>query len=187
MHQTSWFICQKIPPVINEIPMEIYKKTNVFSRKAWFAVLNCYKTTIFSIYYLRPRTLNADLILDKFNQNLTIARKIAQKRNSNLLNNICLPRESFFNIISLPKIHKRVMCDTSVFRNEDKQIRRAVFLDANRNGNQLHANVPKRRKGKMTKPFSDQKRQILISEAFKKMQNKPRTIGGNLELSMKTQ
>ena len=173
--------------MLNEIPIEIYKKTNVFSRKAWFAVLNCYKTTIFSIYYLRPRTLNADLILDKFNQNLTIARKIAQKRNSNLLNNICLPRESFFNIISLPKIHKRVMCDTSVFRNEDKQIRRAVFLDANRNGNQLHANVPKRRKGKMTKPFSDQKRQILISEAFKKMQNKPRTIGGNLELSMKTQ
>ena len=40
---------------------------------------------------------------------------------------------------------------------------------------------------KMTKPFSVQKRQILISEAFKKMQNKPRTLGGNLELSMKIQ
>ena len=79
------------------------------------------------------------------------------------------------------------MCDTSVFRNEDKQIRRAEFLDANRNGNQLNANVPRRRKGKKTKPFSVQKRQILIFEAFNKMQNKPRTLGGNLELSMKIQ
>ena len=34
---------------------------------------------------------------------------------------------------------------------------------------------------KMTKPFSVQKRQIHISEAFKKMQNKPRTLGGNLD------
>ena len=161
--------------------------TNVNSRKTWFAVLNCYKTTIYSIYYLRPTMLNADLILSKFNQNLTIVRKIAQNRNSVLLNNICLPKESFFSIISLPRIHNKVMSETSEFRNEDRLIRRFEFLEENRYGNQLNANIPKRRKIKNAKPFSVQKRQILISEAFTMMQNKPRTKGGNLELSTRHQ
>ena len=173
--------------MLNEIPMELYKMTNVNSRKTWFAVLNCYKTTIYSIYYLRPTILNADLILSKFNQNLTIVRKIAQNRNSVLLNNICLPKESFFSIISLPRIHNKVMSETSEFRNEDRLIRRFEFLEENRYGNQLNANIPKRRKIKNAKPFSVQKRQILISEAFTMMQNKPRTKGGNLELSTRHQ
>ena len=43
------------------------------------------------------------------------------------------------------------------------------------------------RKIKNVKPFSAQKRQILISAAFKKMQKRPRTDGGNIELSLKNQ
>ena len=173
--------------LLNEIPMEMFRRTNESSRKAWFAILNCYKTTLFSIYYLRPKTLNAELILSKFNQNLTIVRKIAQKRNSESLNNICLPTESFFSIISLPRIHRMVMNETSEFRNEDRLIRRNEYLDDNRDGIQLNANIPRRKKIKNAKPFSIQKRQILISEAFTKMQNRPRTKGGNLELSARHQ
>ena len=173
--------------MLNEIPMEQFKRTNENSRKAWFAVLNCYKTALFSIYYMRPNILTAELILCKINQNLSIVRKIAQKRGSNILNNICLPTVSFFNIISLPRVHRRVMDDFSEFRNEDRIFRRNVYLNENRYGNQLNTNIPKRKKIKNAKPFSTQKRQILISEAFAKIQNNPCTKSGSLELVAKYQ
>ena len=173
--------------MLNEIPMELFKRTNEKSRKTWFAVLNCYKATLFSIYYLRPNYLTADLILGRFNQNLSIVRKIAQKRGSVLLNNICLPTVSFFSIISLPRIHRRVMDDFSEFRNEDRIIRRNEYLNENRFGTQLNSNIPRRKKIKNTKPFSALKRQILISEAFAKVQCNPRTLGGSLELTAKYQ
>ena len=173
--------------MLNEIPIEIFKRTNQKSRKTWFAILNCYKTTIFSIYYLRPKNLNEDLIIRKFNQNLLIVRRIAQKRNSNLLDNICLPRVSFYNIVSLSRIHRIVMLETRDFRREDGLNRRTIYLDENRNNQNLNANIPRKRKIKNAKPFSAQKRQILISAAFKKMQKRPRTDGGNIELSLKNQ
>ena len=173
--------------MLNEIPIEIFKRTNQKSRKTWFAILNCYKTTIFSIYYLRPKNLNEDLIIRKFNQNLLIVRRIAQKRNSNLLDNICLPRVSFYNIVSLSRIHRIVMLETRDFRREDGLNRRTIYLDENRNNQSLNANIPRKRKIKNAKPFSAQKRQILISAAFKKMQKRPRTDGGNIELSLKNQ
>ena len=173
--------------MLNEIPMELFKRTNEKSRKTWFAVLNCYKATLFSIYYLRPNYLTADLILGRFNQNLSIVRKIAQKRGSVLLNNICLPTVSFFSIISLPRIHRMVMDNFSEFRNEDRIIRRNEYLNENRFGSQLNSNIPRRKKIKNTKPFSALKRQILISEAFAKVQCNPRTLGGNLELTTKYQ
>ena len=173
--------------MLNEIPMEQFKRTNENSRKAWFAVLNCYKTALFSIYYMRPNILTAELILCKINQNLSIVRKIAQKRGSNILNNICLPTVSFFNIISLPRVHRRVMEDFSEFRNEDRIFRRNVYLNENRYGDQLNTNIPKRKKIKNAKPFSTQKRQILISEAFAKIQNNPCTKSGSLELVAKYQ
>ena len=173
--------------MLNEIPIEIFKRTNQKSRKTWFAILNCYKTTLFSIYYLRPKNLNEDLIIRKFNQNLLIVRRIAQKRNSNLLDNICLPRVSFYNIVSLSRIHRIVMLETRDLRREDGLNRRTIYLDENRNNQNLNANIPRKRKIKNAKPFSAQKRQILISAAFKKMQKRPRTDGGNIELSLKNQ
>ena len=77
------------------------------------------------------------------------------------------------------------MNETKDFRNEDRLNRRIEFLETNRNGNQLNANIPKRRKIKNTKPFSTQKRQILITVAFQKIQNNIFTKNGNLELSEK--
>ena len=75
------------------------------------------------------------------------------------------------------------MDGTSSFRNEDRIDRRIDYLNENRNGIQLNTNIPKKKKIKKAKPFSVQKRQILISEAFLKMQNKPRTKSGHIELS----
>ena len=128
----------------------------------------------FLVQLLRNRKiLKKETIISKLN--LSIVRKIAQKRNSASLNNICLPTESFFSIIHLPRIHRRVMDETSSFRNEDRIDRRIDYLNENRNGIQLNTNIPKKKKIKKAKPFSVQKRQILISEAFLKMQNKPHT------------
>ena len=74
------------------------------------------------------------------------------------------------------------MNETKAFRNEDRLNRCIEYLEANNNGNQRNTNIPKRKKIKSTKPFSTQKRQIQIFEAFKKIQDKPCTINCNLEL-----
>ena len=79
------------------------------------------------------------------------------------------------------------MLETRDLRREDGLNRGTIYLDENRNSQNLNANIPRKRKIKNAKPFSAQKRQILISAAFKKMQKRPRTDGGNIELSLKNQ
>ena len=44
------------------------------------------------------------------------------------------------------------MNETKGFRNEDRH-RRIMFLETNRNGNKLNANIVKRKKIKNTKPI----------------------------------
>ena len=133
---------------------------------------------------MRPKELNADFIFKKFNQNISVARRIAQSRGSQLLNNICLPKESFGKFISFSRIHERTMFETREFRKEDNLSRRTTFLEENtNNGNQLNANIPRKKKTKNAKPFSAQKRQILITAAFQNIPNKRFTRNGNLELT----
>ena len=169
--------------LMNEIPYEQFKRTSNNSRKIWFSILNCYKATIYGLYYLRPHVLNAEFILKKFSQNIKIVRQIAQSRGSMLLNNICLPKESFGKFICFSRIHEKTIFETSSFRDEDKVDRRITFLERNTNGNQLNANLSRKKKSKNTKPFSAQKRQILITAAFLNIPNKRFTTNGNLELT----
>ena len=170
--------------LLNEIPYEQFKRTSSETRKIWFSIFNSYKATIYGLFYMRPKELNADFILKKFNQNISVARRIAQSRGSQLLNNICLPKESFGKFISFSRIHERTMFETREFRKEDNLSRRTTFLEENtNNGNQLNANIPRKKKTKNAKPFSAQKRQILITAAFQNIPNKRFTRNGNLELA----
>ena len=75
------------------------------------------------------------------------------------------------------------MNETSHLRRYDNEIRRALFLHENGNSNtQLNANIPHQRKWSKVKVPSTQKRQILIKEAFERLENKKFTNDGNLEL-----
>merc|ERR1712208_149535 len=97
------------------------------------------------------------IIKNFFKDVFTIIKK-KQSRGSQLLNNICLPKESFGKFISFSRIHERTMFETREFRKEDNLSRRTTFLEENtNNGNQLNANIPRKKKTKNAKPFSAQK------------------------------
>ena len=84
--------------------------------------------------------------------------------------------------LSCPTSSSSSSSETSAFRNEDRLNRRIIFLETNTNGNQLNANVPRRKKIWNIKPFFAQKRQILITAAFQ-IPNEHFTKNGNLELT----
>ena len=70
-----------------------------------------------------------------------------------------------------------------VYHCQTNETRRALFLHQNgNNSTQLYSNIPHQRKRSKTKAPSTQKRQILIKEAFERLENKKFTNDGNLEL-----
>ena len=172
--------------LLNELPPEKLKNTSEESRKTWFAILNSYKTAIYSLYYLRPAVLSGDFILNRFRYNLEVARTVAQSRGSTLMNNISLPVLSFGIFKDFRRIHRIVMEDTSCLRNEDRIARRRAYVQSIPNSNQANTNLPRRRNTNATKIPSKQKRQILITQAFQKIE-KTFTKGGNPELAVWTE
>ena len=148
--------------------------------------MNSYKTAIYSLYYLRPAVLSGDFILNRFRYNLEVARTVAQSRGSTLMNNISLPVLSFGIFKDFRRIHRIVMEDTSCLRNEDRIARRRAYVQSIPNSNQANTNLPRRRNTNATKIPSKQKRQILITQAFQKIE-KTFTKGGNPELAVWTE
>ena len=168
--------------LLNEIPYDKCKTLNDDKKKTFFTILNCFKTTLYSIYYLRPSFINENLLLTKFKYNLKVACEIAKERGSSLMQDIHLPSASFCTFQSLKSIRKQTMLDTQELRHSDNNNRRLSYLQNNAYGPQLNANLPRRRNATQKKAFSAPKRQILISEIFARIPNKKFTHDGNLEL-----
>ena len=82
------------------------------------------------------------------------------------------------------KVQRSVLEETRQYRNEDGRERRQSYLVSDKLSRTLNTNIPKRwRKNTMTKPFSKRKRQILISEFFKKTQSCKHWYDDNIELN----
>ena len=149
----------------------------------FFCILNTYKTTLYGLFYLRPVNITGEFLLHKFKLNVNVARKIALDRNSQLMSNIICPSTTGHTFLSFQQIKTRIMNETSHLRRYDNETRRALFFHENGNSNtQLNANIPHQRKRSKVKVPSTQKRQILIKEAFERLENKKFTNDGNLEL-----
>ena len=169
--------------IFNEIPHDKCKLICNDQKKAFFCILNAYKATIFSLYYLRPLHITGDLLIYKFQQNLNVAHKIAKERNSQLLPNIIFPKSTGRSLLSYQKIKRNILSETSNFRRYDNVTRRSLYLQQNRfNGSQLNTNIPRPRRALKAKLPSLPKRQILIQEAFARIENKKFTFSGNLEI-----
>ena len=170
--------------IFNEIPYERCKNLSDDAKKVFFCLLNCFKNTIFALYYMRPSKITGSFLLSKLHQNINIAKQIAKERGSKLLNNIDFSPVICRSLKSFSYIHNRVMDETREFRKEDNITRRALRLSQNSNGPQINANVPRRIKHEKHKQPSLIKRQILIKDAFSRIKDKKYTNVGNLELTM---
>ena len=167
---------------MNEISHAKYKNTNEDQRKVWFSILNCYKATIYSLYYLRPKFLDAKIIVNRFNHNLDVVRKIAQNRNSKLMDNVCIPKTGFCKFKSFERIHKLTMLNTRALRNVDNINRRREYLYEYRDRTNLNLNAPRRGKASTYKAISGQKRQALITKFFSKIEKKKLGVDGEIDL-----
>ena len=137
-----------------------------------------------STIYIRPLHINGDLLIYKFQQNLNVAHKIAKDRNSQLMPNIVIPKSAGRSLLSYQKIKRNILSETNNLRRYDNETRRSFFLQQNRfNNAQLNTNIPRPMRAPKVKLPSLPKRQILIQEAFARIENKRFTYGGNLEIA----
>ena len=169
--------------LFNEMPHKKCKDIDENAKKIYFCLLNCYKATIYGLYYSRPSYITSDFLLYKLNQNIRIACNIAKERGSQLMKKIKLPSSHCRSLLSFHKIRSNVIDETRHLRRNDNEIRRRLYISQNiNNSDQLNANIPRPRNINKIQTPSSPKRQILIQEAFARIKNKKYTKNGDLEL-----
>ena len=151
-----------------EIPFHILKRCDQPSIRRWFSVVNAYKATMFSLYYKRlTYDRNGTAIVKCFNHHLRSIKKVAEERGSDIMNSIYLLPLKGDTIIPFYKIANDVFYDTIPFRRKDNQD--SAFLSHYRKKKKLRV---QNFKGNQHMPkMSNQKQQILISNAFRKLYN----------------
>ena len=145
--------------------------------RAWYSILGCYRSTLFDIYYSRPHSLDGYTILNKFRENLKIAKGVAAQRGSKIMMNVPLPTFSLSKYIPYQTIYKRVIEETEEDRLED---RRNGMRLPREDGFRTEHRVKKRPATR--KNISKQKRQILIYNAMKR--TVPNHFGGAKEINL---
>ena len=151
-----------------EIPFHILKRCDKPSIRRWFSVVNAYKATMFSLYYKRlTYDRHGTAIVKCFNHHLRSIKKVAEERGSDIMNSIYLLPLKGDTVIPFYKIANDVFYDTIPFRRKDNQD--SAFLSHYRKKKKLR--VQNFRENQQVPKMSDQKRQILISNAFKKLYN----------------
>ena len=151
-----------------EIPFHILKRCDKPSIRRWFSVVNAYKATMFSLYYKRlTYDRHGTAIVKCFNHHLRSIKKVAEERGSDIMNSIYLLPLKGDTIIPFYKIANDVFYDTIPFRQKDNQD--SAFLSHYRKKKKLR--VQNFRGNQQMPKMSDQKRQILISNAFRKLYN----------------
>jgi hypothetical protein len=112
-------------------------------------------------------TDNGTTIIKSFNHHLRSIKKVAEERGSDIMDSIYLLPLRGDNVTPFYKIANDVFYDTIPFRRKDNQD--SAFLSHYRKKKRLRAQ--NFRKDQQAPKISDQKRQILISNAFKKLYN----------------
>ena len=151
-----------------EIPFHIMKRCDKQSIRRWYSVVNAYKAAMYSIYYRRPTFDRYGItIVKSFNYHLRSIKKVAEERGSDIMDSIFLLPLRGDTVTPFYKIANDVFYDTIPFRRKDNQD--SAFLSHYRKKKRLRAQ--NFRKDQQVPKISDQKRQILISNAFKKLYN----------------
>ena len=151
-----------------EIPFHIMKRCDKQSIRRWFSVVNAYKAAMYSLYYRRSTyDRYGTTIVKCFNHHLRSIKRVAEERGSDIMDSIYLLPLRGDTVTPFYKIANDVFYDTIPFRQKDN--RDSAFLSHYRKKKRLRAQ--NFRKDQQVPKISDQKRQILISNAFKKLYN----------------
>ena len=152
-----------------EIPFHIMKRCDNQSMRRWYSVVGAYKAAMYSIYYRRGTyDRYGTSIIKSFNHHLRSIKKVAEERGSDIMDCIYLLPLRGDNVTPFYKIFNDVFYDTIPFRRKDNQ--ESAFLSHYRKKKRTRAQ--NFRKNQQIPKMSDQKRQILISNAFKKYYSK---------------
>ena len=121
---------------------------------------------MYSLYYKRlTYDRHGAAIVKCFNHHLRSIKKVAEERGSDIMNSIYLLPLKGDTVIPFYKIANDVFYDTIPFRRKDNQD--SAFLSHYRKKKKLR--VQNFRENQQVPKMSDQKRQILISNAFRKL------------------
>ena len=137
------------------------------SMRRWYSVVNAYKATMFSLYYRRPTfDRYGTTIIRSFNHHLRSIKRVAVERGSDILDNILLLPVKGNSVTPFNKTLNDVFYDIIPLRQRDN--RDSSFLSQYRKKRTRTQNF---RKNQQTMKISNQKRQILINNAFRKYYN----------------
>ena len=135
--------------------------------RRWFSVINVFKATMYSLYYRRPLfDKYGSVIIRSFNHHLRATKRVALERRSDILEEILFLPEKGDSVIPFFKILNEVHYDTAPFRQRDN--RNFCFISDYRKKLTRTQNF---KRNQNTSKMSDQKRQLLINNAFKKCYN----------------
>ena len=137
------------------------------SMRRWYSVVNAYKATMFSLYYRRPTfDRYGTTIIRSFNHHFRSIKRVAVERGSDILDNILLLPVKGNSVTPFYKTLNDVFYDTIPLRQRDN--RDSSFFSDYRKKRTRTQNF---RKNQQTLKISNQKRQFLINNAFKKFYN----------------
>ena len=122
---------------------------------------------MFSLYYRRPIfDKYGSVIIRSFNHHLRAIKKVALERGSDILEEILFLPVKGDSVTPFYKTLNEVHYDTAPFRQRDN--RNSSFIADYR---KKLTRTQNHKKNQQTSKMSDQKRQILIDNAFKKYYN----------------
>ena len=153
--------------VFNEVPFHIVKRSDMQSLRRWYSIINVYKATMFSLYYRRPVfDRYGSVIIRSFNFHLRAIKRVAVERGSDILEDILFLPVKGDSVTPFYKTLNDVHYDTIPFRQRDNR-NSSFFADYRKK----LTRTQNHKKNQQTSKMSDQKRQILIGNAFKKYYN----------------
>ena len=154
--------------ILNEVPFNIVKRCDNHSLRRWYTIVNIFKTTLYALYYRRSLfDRNGIVIIRTFNHHLRAIKRAATERKSDILENILLLPEKDDSVTPFYKILNEIHQDTALYRRQDNKdfcflsdYRKRLSRTQNFHKKQ---NIPK---------MSQEKRQLLIENAFKRTYNR---------------
>ena len=135
--------------------------------RRWFTLINIFKTTLYALYYRRPLfDRSGSIIIRTFNHHLRAAKRAATERCSDILEKIIFIPEKDDSVIPFYKIFNEIHYDTALYRRKDNKD--FCFLSDYRKRLSRSKNFKRKQN---TSKISEQKRQLLIENAFKRNYN----------------
>ena len=165
--------------LLNEVCPKIIRDRGIKKDRlrCLYSILGAYRATLFNTYYARPQNISGNFLLNRFRLQIEQIKSIAAFRGSTILENIDLPRYSFFRHISYGVIYDRVIQETEDYRDQDR--RHNLRLPPEERWNTEHRAT--RHKNQSQIQLSKQKESIILTNARNRvLPNQGSTVGINL-------